>query len=90
MINTFVGKWICPPEFAEYIPRNDYHKEVEPALYQQTNEDPYNKHYIFKRTFTLRKSDGKYLLRISADDYGKYYVNGSFIGQGPTPGYIES
>lgn len=90
MTNTFVGKWICPPEFAEYIPRNVYHKEVEPALYKQTNEDPYNKHYIFKRTFTLRKSDGKYLLRISADDYGKYYVNGSFIGQGPTPGYIES
>ena len=29
-------------------------------------------------------------MRISADDYGKYYLNGKFLGQGPTPGYIES
>nr|MBQ4319484.1 family 78 glycoside hydrolase catalytic domain [Clostridia bacterium] len=42
------------------------------------------------RMFAIRKQPGRYILRISADDYGKYYVNGGFIGQGPTPDYLES
>ena len=90
MNNTFTGKWICASEFAELIPRNMYHKQRSPALYKLSQDDPQNKHYMFKRSFSLKKDGGRYILRISADDYGKYYVNGNFIGQGPTPGYIES
>ena len=90
MTQTFMGKWICTADFAEYIPRNVYHKEHSPALYTEKPEDPKNLHFLFRRKFTLKKSDGRYLLRISADDYGKYYLNGKFIGQGPTPGYIET
>lgn len=90
MIKNFNGKWICPEEFANYVPRNIYHKEHSPRLYNETPEDPKNLHFLFKRSFELKKADGRYILRISADDYGKYYVNGTFVGQGPTPGYIES
>ncbi|MBQ8409000.1 MAG: family 78 glycoside hydrolase catalytic domain [Clostridia bacterium] len=87
---TFIGKWICTPEFSKYIPRNVYHKEHSPALYKESPDDPKNLHVLFNRKFTVKKVEGRYVLRISADDYGKYYLNGAFIGQGPTPGYIES
>ena len=90
MKKTFHGKWICAEEFSHLIPRNMYHKEHSPALFNLSENDPQNLHYIFKKSFTLRKTPGRYILRISADDYGKYYLNGNFIGQGPTPGYIES
>ncbi len=89
-MTPFKGKWICASEFADRIPRNMYHKEHSPALFNVGADDPQNLHYLFKKSFTLNKGEGRYILRISADDYGKYYVNGIFIGQGPTPGYIES
>ena len=89
-MTKFTGKWICTPEFADAIPRNIYHKEHSPALFTENANDPKNIHVLFRRRFALKKADGRYILRISADDYGKYYVNGIFIGQGPTPGYIES
>lgn len=90
MAKIFNGKWICPESFASYVPRNVYHKEHSPKLYNESPDDPKNLHFLFKRSFNLKKADGRYTLRISADDYGKYYVNGTFVGQGPTPGYIES
>ena len=90
MSRAWKGKWICTAEFSELIPRNVYHKELSPALYRETAEDPQDIHVMFRRSFELNKSDGRYVLRISADDYGKYYVNGAFVGQGPTPGYLES
>lgn len=90
MSTAFKGKWICTPTFAELVPRNVYHKEHSPALFTESADDPKNIHVFFRKKFDLKKTDGRYILRISADDYGKYYVNGAFIGQGPTPGYIES
>ena len=90
MSRAWKGKWICTAEFSELIPRNVYHKELSPALYRETAEDPQDIHVMFRRSFELNKSDGRYVLRVSADDYGKYYVNGAFVGQGPTPGYLES
>ena len=89
-MTPFKGKWICTSDFADLIPRNIYHKEHSPALFTESADDPKNIHVLFRRKFALKKADGRYLLRISSDDYGKYYVNGAFIGQGPTPGYIES
>lgn len=89
-MTPFQGKWICTPDFADLIPRNVYHKEHFPALFKETPDDPKNIYVLFKRNFNIKKTDGRYVLRVSADDYGKYYLNGKFIGQGPTPGYIES
>ena len=90
MSNIFTGKWICTPEFENLVPRDVYHKEHSPANYKTSEDDPKNIHVMFRRMFAIRKQPGRYILRISADDYGKYYVNGGFIGQGPTPDYLES
>ncbi|MBR4863225.1 MAG: family 78 glycoside hydrolase catalytic domain [Oscillospiraceae bacterium] len=67
-----------------------YHKEHAPAQYTLSDTDPHNVHVLFRRSFLLAKQPGRYILRISADDYGKYYINGKFIGQGPTPDYLEN
>ena len=87
---TFKGRWICTEEFAFLQPRDMYHKEHEPARYALQENDPQNVHTLFRRSFTLQKAPGSYILRISADDYAKYYVNGRFIGQGPAPDYLEN
>ena len=90
MPNVFHGKWICTPEFAALQPRNMYHKEHAEAHYTLLDTDPHNVHVLFRRSFRLTKQPGRYTLRISADDYGKYSINGLFLGQGPTPDYLEN
>jgi hypothetical protein len=90
MQTKFKGQWIWTEEFAFLQPRDMYHKEHDPARYTLQETDPQNVHTLFRRSFTLRKAPGSYILRISADDYAKYYVNGQFIGQGPAPDYLEN
>lgn len=90
METVFKGQWICTPAFAEAEPRDIYHKEHQSAKYTPSENDPQNVHVLFKRGFTLKKQPGRYILRVSADDYGKYYVCGHFVGQGPAPDYLES
>ena len=70
-MTKFTGKWICTPGFADAIPRNIYHKEHSPALFTENADDPKNIHVLFRRKFALQKAEGRYILRISADDYGK-------------------
>ena len=90
-ISPFKGKWICEPRFADILPKDPYHREREPA--KDSREHPEalcNAHTLFRRRFAIRKRDGRYLLRFSADDYGKVYLNGAFVGQGPTAGYLTA
>ena len=68
MSRAWKGKWICTAEFSELIPRNVYHKELSPALYRETAEDPQDIHVMFRRRFELNRSDGRYVLRISAEN----------------------
>ena len=86
----FSGQWICTPDFVVLQPRNMYHKEHGEPRYTLSEKDPQNVHTLFRREFDLSKGEGRYILRISADDYGKYYLNGTLIGQGPAPDFLES
>ena len=43
MDKTFTGKWICPLDFADHLPRNMYHKEHSPALFALEENDPHKK-----------------------------------------------
>lgn len=91
MSNIFTGKWICDPRFAELQPRNMYCREADSQLCKFDHpKDLQNVHTLFRKEFSVDKKPGRYLLRIASDDYGKIKLNGSFVGQGPTTGYLDA
>ena len=91
MSNIFTGKWICDPRFAELQPRNMYHRDRERSLHQFDHpKDLQNVHTLFRKEFSIAKQPGRYLLRIASDDYGKIKINGIYVGQGPTTGYLDA
>lgn len=91
MGNIFTGKWICDPRFSELQPLNMYHRECEGHLHKFDHpKDLQNVHTLFRKEFSIDKKPGRYLLRIASDDYGKIKLNGIFVGQGPTAGYLDA
>ena len=84
-MQDFDAKWITNKEFCAFEPINVFHKENDDVKIPG-NEAYQNKHILFRRTFSLPEF-GKAILRISADDYYKLYINGRFVTQGPAPGY---
>ena len=79
-------KFICHPLFENASIINIFHKEIEkPSL--PTHPDEYkNKHILFRKSFELTDTKNA-VLKISADDYYKLYINGKFVTQGPAPAY---
>lgn len=84
-MHDFTGKWITDEEFFELQPRNVFHKQLE-KVDLPCNEHR-NRHILFRKRFTLEKDIDSAEIFISADDYYKLYINGSFVGQGPAPSY---
>lgn len=81
-------QWITDAAFASRVPRNVFHRQLEPL---DLPADPLaNAHILFRRRFSLTALPEKAVLRITADDYYKLYINGAFVGQGPAPGYPTS
>lgn len=105
MIKEFSPTWYTIPLFADAKPLCVYHKEQEnvqtedngvqnlhvlaradfsvEALQEQKQTDS---------GFCIEdfgKTSRRYLLRISADDYYKLYINGQYVAEGPAPAYIE-
>ena len=77
---------ITTPDFAAREPLNVFHREAEP--WQNRHDAALeNKHILFRRAFTLESVPEKAILYLTADDYYKLYINGSFVTQGPAPGY---
>ena len=82
----FKGKWICREEFLNLAPINVLHREVNPDKDYSHRDDLKNLHTIFKKEFDFGGAE-KTVIRLTADDYFKLYINGKFVGQGPTAGY---
>lgn len=77
---------ITNKRFEATSPINVFHREAEP--YQNPHPAEYeNRHILFRRAFSLDTVPTKAVLSVSADDYYKLYVNGTFVTQGPAPGY---
>ncbi len=79
--------FICHPDFASVLPRNDlFHKELEKLPPKKTESVYRNRHVLFRKKISLPRAE-KAILRITADDYYKLYINGRFVTQGPAPSY---
>ena len=85
MYHEFSGKWITDSEFAAAVPRNVFHRQLQPL--DLTPDAHPNRHILFRRRFTLPEPPRRARLYITADDYYKLYLNGTFVAQGPAPSY---
>lgn len=80
------GKWITNNLFKDLEPLYVFHKELE--AYKNNHPDNLlNKHILFRKKVNIKSGFSKAILKISADDYYKLYLNENFLGQGPSPGY---
>ncbi len=79
--------FICHPDFADALPKNDvFHKEMDRRKPGPVDRKFLNRHVLFRKKVNLPKAKTA-LLRITADDYYKLYINGKFVTQGPAPSY---
>ncbi len=75
--------WICSKEFKDVLP-------IKISKENKAVTDPHeNLHTLFRKTFNLAQTNSTYTLDITADDYYKLYINGTFIGQGPAQSYFD-
>ena len=80
----FKGKWITNSRFKDVVPRNVFHRQLQPI--DLPEDDRIDSHILFRKKFCLNDfSTAK--IYITADDYYKLYINGKFVSQGPAPGY---
>lgn len=101
MSETFQAEWFTIPEFARTAPKCMYHKENEDGGSDGCTvggkaDDRGNLHVLARARLLWGDSGeipaeftGRVILRITADDYYKLYVNGRYAGQGPAPAYPE-
>ena len=84
-MNKFNAKWISNKDFYNLEPIYVFHKDIDKK--EINHDDKYkNKHILFRKKVTLDKTENA-VVRISADDYYKLYINGKFVTQGPAPAY---
>lgn len=85
--SVFTGKWICGADFAALTPQNVFHREGPHRPDYAHDGSLSNRHMLVRHTLILPAEYHSVRIRLTADDYYKLWVNGSFIGQGPAPGY---
>ena len=82
------GKFICHKDFENLKPIDVFHKELSPNQTEKHAESLYNRHTLFRKKAVLGKAS-KAILKITADDYFKLYINDVYVTQGPPPSYPD-
>ena len=82
----FVSGWITTQDFERIKAIDVFHKQFAPNKTEATAFENYHSHFI--KEFFVEKTED-YMIRISADDYYKLYINGDFVCQGPAPSYFD-
>ncbi|MFA7172187.1 MAG: family 78 glycoside hydrolase catalytic domain [Kiritimatiellia bacterium] len=77
------AQWLRDPRFANepILGIFDVHKK------KSKDAKLKNIHTYFRKSFNLIQTPKKAVLRFTADDYAKIFLNGKFIIQGPEPAY---
>lgn len=81
-------EFICHKDFAAEYPKNMFHKEEQQLDLDEKDEKYLNRHILFRKKLFLESIEGA-ILKISADDYYKLYINGKFVTMGPAPSYPQ-
>ena len=81
---SFNGNLICPEELSEASPVFVFHRQLDPV--KPCGKLPQNVHMLFRKKFSAN-SKAKTIIKITADDYYKLYINGKYVGQGPAAGF---
>jgi alpha-L-rhamnosidase len=98
MDKVWKAKWIMDRDFYGVSPVNMFHKQKDPEFKPQKHkEDLLNRHMLVRKKFTINNEFSNSVISnafisnayidITADDYYKLYINGTFVGQGPAPSY---
>ena len=80
------AKFICHKDYENLKPIDVFHKELSPKPAEKHEESLCNRHILFRKKAVLGKAS-KAILKITADDYFKLYINGVYVTQGPPPSY---
>ena len=84
------GKFISHELFAKLKPVNVFHTEYPQVTVPNSNEKIADKHVLFRKRFNSGGDFSDAVLKITADDYFKLYINGEFVTQGPPPSYPQA
>ena len=82
------GKFICHKDFENLKPIDVFHKELSPKPAEKHAESLCNRHILFRKKAVFGKAS-KAILKITADDYFKLYINDVYVTQGPPPSYPD-
>lgn len=84
------GKFISHELFADLKPINVFHTEYPQVTVPNATEKYADKHVLFRKKFNADGDLFEAVLKITADDYFKLYINGEFVTQGPPPSYPQA
>ena len=82
------AKFICHKDFENLKPIDVFHKELSPNPAEKHTESLCNRHILFRKKAVFGKAS-KAILKITADDYFKLYINDVYVTQGPPPSYPD-
>ncbi len=82
--HIFTGSWITDSEFYNLEPRNVFHRQKNKMNLEEAH---LNAHILFRDSFIYNREQGEAKIFITADDFYKLYINGSYVAMGPAPSY---